>query len=407
MIDTGFIVFNDRTYPNFKKLLAEIGQEFQDSEMSFSVRNTGSGMEYNGHDLNTLFAQRRNIFSPKFYGLVSEIVRFNKLAHKFYEEKNESTSQQLQTLGDCLDQHDFSERFRTHYILPMVAAIWSCSMNDATAFPLKFFLQFFFHHGLINIVDRPQWHVLKGGSSSYIPALTEPFISRLHLNTPIQSIKRDATKKTGGVEITHKNGTDTFDKVIIACHSDQAIKLLSDPNEQESSILGRMKYSPNDVVLHSDDSIMPKRKLAWASWNFRLDDVEQQLNSPALVSYYMNRLQGLPENKTDNTPDFFVTLNGSQYIDDSKVHQRFEYDHPVMDADMISAQQERKLVHGQQHTYFAGAYWYNGFHEDGVRSAVDVVKSLGVDWGESAGSDSLPTLSETDSVNTSSDTKAA
>lgn len=363
-LDTGFIVFNDRTYPLFNRLLAKIGQPFQPSEMSFSVRNLASGLEYNGHNLDTLFAQRRNLLSLSFYRLISEILRFNKQTRGLYENNR----MPLSSLGEFLRQENYSDDFCHHYLLPMVAAIWSCSLRDSLAFPVRFFVNFFYHHGLLDIANRPQWSVIQGGSSSYIPALTAPFASRIHLDTPVERVSRSEE----GVTIVSALGEQEFDYVVLACHSDQALRLLADPSELETAILSRMSYQPNEVVLHQDVSLMPKNRRAWASWNFSLQN-PQQLNEPALVTYYMNRLQGLTD-----APDFFVTLNGTRYIDEKKILRRFVYDHPVMDQAMIHAQSQRDRINGKNRTLYCGAYWYNGFHEDGVRSAVEACEKLGV-----------------------------
>lgn len=365
-IDTGFIVFNDRTYPNFEKLLERIGVEGQPTEMSFSVKNLETGLEYNGHNLDTLFAQRSNLLSPRFYGLVTEILRFNKLTTHMYDQGIHSDI----SLGEFLSSNHFDSFFNDHYILPMVAAIWSCSLNDALAFPLRFFINFFYHHGLLKVTNRPQWYVIKGGSSSYIPSLTKDFSDRIHLKTPVHGIRRMENQ----VVINSALGEQSYDHVILACHSDQARSLLSDITSDEEAILSGMKYQNNDVILHRDIDILPKRKRAWASWNFALIELENQRHKPALVSYYMNRLQGL-----ENAPDFVVTLNGREFIDEKKILRSFNYTHPVMDADMIASQQSRDKICGIDRTHFCGAYWYNGFHEDGVRSALDVCKRFGVE----------------------------
>ncbi|WP_163937638.1 NAD(P)/FAD-dependent oxidoreductase [Paraferrimonas sp. SM1919] len=364
-VDTGFIVFNDRTYPNFLKLLDRIGFRPKASEMSFSCRNELTGLEYNGHNLNTLFSQRKNIFSPKFYKLISEIVRFNNQSKALHS----SNQAKPLTLGDLINDYDFSEHFSEHYILPMVAAIWSCSLEDAAKFPIDFFLNFFSHHGLLNINDRPQWFVLEGGSSSYINDLTAPFADNIHLNTGVLAI----TRHENGVTVTTEHGSQEFDEVVLACHSDQALALLSDKTEDEQTLLSKMKYQSNVVQLHQDESLMPKHKLSWASWNFLLEDKAERSTDPALVSYYMNRLQGFKD-----APDFFVTLNGAHKVDKDKVLREFIYEHPVMDEDMINTQKQRQLICGKNHTHFAGAYWYNGFHEDGVKSALDVCKRFGI-----------------------------
>ncbi|QIR15332.1 NAD(P)/FAD-dependent oxidoreductase [Shewanella aestuarii] len=368
-IDTGFIVFNDRTYPRFEKLMDKLNIESIPTEMSFSVHNAFSGLEYNGHNLWSLFAQRRNIFKPSFYLFLAEIVRFNNACKAIYEADDYP---QL-TLGQYLDENKFSPFFCEHYILPMGAAIWSASINDMRAFSLRFFIRFFQHHGLLNINDRPQWYVLKGGSRSYIPNLTAPFKDNILLNSPVTAI----TREDEGVKVQIANGEwQFFDEVILACHSDQALAMLSDASQDEQEILSAMEYQNNEVVLHTDINLLPKRPAAWASWNYRLDgDNESDMaNRPASVTYNMNILQCLPK----DAPTFCVTLNQTDLIDPAKILRSFNYAHPVFNEASMAAQGKRDVICGKRHTYFAGAYWYNGFHEDGVHSAVDVCNKFGI-----------------------------
>ncbi|GAB2997350.1 NAD(P)/FAD-dependent oxidoreductase [Psychrosphaera aestuarii] len=359
-IDTGFIVFNDKTYPNFLKLLKQININKQATEMSFSVTNPVSGLEYNGNNLNTLFAQRSNIFKPKFWSLISQILKFNKLCKKLYDE---NAIPEKQTLGEFLQINSFNEYFNQNYILPMAAAIWSSSLNQVKQFELSFFIRFFYNHGLLNIQDRPQWYVIPGGSRSYIEPLTADFKDKIKLNTHIVSVSR----KDNGVELTFNEGrTEQFDDVIFACHSDQALALLSDPTDEEKRLLSAMPYVNNEVVLHTDINMLPKRKLAWASWNYLLSGDE---NALASVTYNMNILQGL-----DVKPTFCVTLNKTDAIEPSKIIRKFNYMHPVFSTESQKAQLKRDTICGKNNTHFAGAYWYNGFHEDGVRSGVDVAR---------------------------------
>ncbi len=361
-VDTGFIVFNDRTYPNFQRLLARIGIKAQATEMSFSVHQTRTGLEYNGHTLGSLFAQRANLWRPRFYGFLSEIVRFNLLCKKILKAGRLNDTE---TLGAFLARYGFSDFFAGHYILPMVAAIWSSSLADSRDVPLAFFLRFFNHHGLLNLVDRPQWYVVQGGSRSYIPALTAR-LRDIRLNTPVLSVHRHPT----GLSIETATGVEQFDELIFACHSDQALRLLADASEAERQVLGGLQYRDNEVVLHTDTRLLPREPRAWASWNYWLDGGEDAL--PA-VTYNMNILQGLDAQET-----FCVTLNRSHAIDPDKILRCFTYAHPVYNRDAINAQQRRGEICGRQHTHFCGAYWYNGFHEDGVRSALDVCARFGV-----------------------------
>ncbi|MCD9470497.1 NAD(P)/FAD-dependent oxidoreductase [Photobacterium phosphoreum] len=363
-IDTGFIVFNDRTYPNFEQLLMELDIQGQASEMSFSVHNDNNGLEYNGHGLSSLFAQKKNLFKPQFFHFLYEITKFNRLAKQTAYENIE----QQQTLGDFLQQHDLSDYFTENYILPMGAAIWSSSLADMRNIPLDFFLRFFLNHGLLDIVNRPQWYVIPGGSREYVNRMLVEIKPLIKLNSPVQQVSR----LNDQVYITVNDSVEVFDHVIFACHSDQALALLADSTTNEQQILSAMAYQDNEVVLHTDESILPNEKAAWASWNYHLplisNDSQQQL--PALT-YNMNILQGIDAPET-----FCVTLNQTQDIDPSKILRQFTYAHPVFNRSSIHAQQQRHLINGMENTWFCGAYWYNGFHEDGVRSALDVIEAI-------------------------------
>lgn len=384
-VDTGFIVFNDRTYPNFLKLLARIGVASQPAEMSFSVKSP-EGLEYNGHNLDTLFAQRSNLLSPRFYRFVAEILRFNRQARAWLAERSsvgqspagqapadsseptdslEPTEKPELTLGAFLQAGGFSDYFARHYILPMGAAIWSSTLADMRTFPLGFFLRFFQNHGLLDVANRPQWYVIPGGSREYLGPLTSGWQQQIRLACPVQGIRRLGD----GVVIQSPEGEEHFDEVILACHSDQALRLLQDASEREHAILGAMPYQANEVWLHTDVNCLPARRKAWASWNYLLDTDEQ---ARPLVSYNMNILQGL-----DSPSPFCVSLNPAGKVDESQVLRRFVYDHPVFNLASIQAQQARADICGQGHTHFCGAYWYNGFHEDGVRSALDVATRFG------------------------------
>ncbi len=361
-VDTGFIVFNDWTYPNFIRLLGQLGVGFKDTEMSFSVSDPLSGVEYNGHNLNTLFAQRRNLISPKFIGMVRDILRFNREA---LNDLNQQRIASDMTLGDYLKANGYSERFIQHYIVPMGAAIWSMSLNDMLGFPLQFFVRFFKNHGLLSVSDRPQWCVIEGGSSSYVAPLTESFREQIRLNCPVTRVERDAD----GVTVYSSAGSERFDKVIFACHSDQALALLAEPTRIEQDILGALPYADNDVVLHTDTRLLPSRKLAWASWNYRLGG---PLDQPAAVTYNMNILQGIQSDTT-----FCVSLNQTAAIDPSKILARYTYAHPQYSLAGMAAQARWEELLGANHSYFCGAYWANGFHEDGVVSALRVAREFG------------------------------
>lgn len=362
-VDTGFIVYNDRTYPNFIAMMNEIGVEGRPSQMSFSVRNDSNGLEYNGHTLTTLFAQKRNWLNPKFYSFIFEILRFNRLVK---ECASQSTSEET-TLGDFLTSQRFSDYFCDNYILPMGAAIWSSTLADMRAFPLAFFARFFLNHGLLDVTNRPQWYVIKGGSREYIKPLTKGFSDKIRLNSPVESVVRDQA----GVTLRVNGQSERFDQVIFACHSDQAKKLLADSNGVEREILSDLAYQANEVILHTDESLLPKRKAAWASWNYWLDGSNQEQSRAPTLTYNMNILQHIQAPQT-----FCVSLNSSDQIDKEKILKTFVYHHPVFNRASIAAQSRRNEINGMSRTWFCGAYWYNGFHEDGVRSALDVVRGI-------------------------------
>jgi predicted NAD/FAD-binding protein len=361
-VDTGFIVFNNWTYPNFIRLLSQLGVGFKDTEMSFSVSDPVSGVEYNGNNLNSLFAQRSNLISPKFWGMVRDILRFNREALNDLNQKRIASEM---TLGDYLKSNAYSERFIQHYIVPMGAAIWSMSLNDMLGFPLQFFVRFFKNHGLLSVSDRPQWCVIEGGSSSYIAPLTESFKQHIRLNCAVSRVERDGE----GVTLQSAQGSERFDKVIFACHSDQALALLAEPSRIEKEILGALPYADNDVVLHTDSRLLPKRPLAWASWNYRLGGPADQ---PAAVTYDMNILQGIVSETT-----FCVSLNQTAAIEPSKILARYTYAHPQYSLAGTAAQARWEELLGANHSYFCGAYWANGFHEDGVFSALRVAREFG------------------------------
>ena len=361
-VDTGFIVFNNWTYPNFIRLLEQLGVGFKPTEMSFSVTDPDSGLEYNGNNLNSLFAQRRNLLSPGFWGMLRDIQRFNKEALRDLQEERIDINT---TLDDYLKAGGYGERFILHYIVPMGAAIWSMSMADMLGFPLQLFVRFFKNHGLLSINNRPQWQVIEGGSSAYIEPLTASFRERIRLNCAVTRVERDEE----GVVIHSAAGIERFDKVVFACHSDQALKLLAAPSDAEKSILGALPYADNEVVLHTDTRLLPQRKLAWASWNYRLGGPG---HTRAAVTYDMNILQGIQSDIT-----FCVSLNQSAGISPFKVLAKYTYAHPQYSLAAVAAQGRWEELNGIEHTWYCGAYWANGFHEDGVVSALRVAHAFG------------------------------
>ena len=358
-VDTGFIVFNDWTYPNFISLMKEIGIEGNATEMSFSVKDEQRDFEYNGHTLNTLFAQRRNLVKPTFWLMLRDIIRFNREARELLE----SNEDQL-TLGNFLKQRRYGDLFCDHYIIPMGAAIWSTSTEQMLDFPVKYFARFFENHGLLNVVNRPQWYTIPGGSQEYVKKLSSPFIENVRLNTPVLGISR----KPNFVEIISVAGKEHFDEVVIACHSNQALQLLQDATIQEKEILGSIQYQRNEAVLHKDISLLPNRKKAWASWNYHLDHTQQER---VAVTYNMNILQHI-----QSPPNLLVTLNRTERIYPDKILSKIYYEHPVYNEASVKAQKRHSEISGINNTHFCGAYWRNGFHEDGVVSTINMLKSF-------------------------------
>jgi predicted NAD/FAD-binding protein len=364
-VNTGFIVFNDWTYPNFIKLMDELGVQSEASDMSFSVRCENTGLEYNGTNLNSLFAQRINLVRPSFLRMVKDILTFNKQTVAGLEQGNIPEDQ---TLGEYLEQHGYSDAFRKYYIIPMGAAIWSASEAVMMDFPLVFFLRFFNNHGMLSVDQRPQWRVLSGGSASYIEPITRPFRNNIHLNTAVTRVNR---YKDRVVIHTAKGESREFDQVVFACHSDQALAMLAEPTADETRILSAIPYQMNEVVLHTDTRMMPKRSLAWASWNYH---IPQRSSDCALVTYNMNTLQ----NFKDAPETFLVTLNRTSEINPDKIIDQYRYSHPVFTMDGIKAQQQHHVINGKHRSHFCGAYWFNGFHEDGVNSGLRVAQRFGV-----------------------------
>jgi len=363
-VDTGFIVFNHKTYPNFIALLDELGVEEQLSTMSFGVKCDKTGLEYMGSTINSLFAQRRNIFRPSFWRMILDILRFNREATDLLQASSDDIS-----LGDYLEQHKYSPVFINHYLVPMAAAVWSADLKLMFEFPARYLIRFFHNHGLLSVNDRPNWYVIKGGSKTYANALTSAFKHKIKLSTPVTQVERI----DGGARVTSSEGEETFDAVFFACHSDQALKMIKSPTDAEKQILGAIKYQDNEVVLHTDASVMPKRKIAWAAWNYHLLEGDQ---SRVPVTYNMNILQSL-----DCEDQFCVTLNNTDAIDQSKVLKRLNYHHPIYTEESVAAQARHAEINANRF-YFCGAYWRYGFHEDGVISALEAIKQFEVDISE-------------------------
>jgi predicted NAD/FAD-binding protein len=353
-VDTGFIVFNDWTYPNFIRLLNELQVPWQPSDMSFSVRCEKSGLEYNGTSLNALFAQRSNLLRPSFLRMVGDIVKFNRRAPALLADGGDTVS-----LGEYLRHEGYSPGFVDHYIIPMGAAIWSSRPSDMLRFPARFFVEFFANHGFLSVNERPTWRVIQGGSREYIRRLTASYDDRIRLHTPVAGVQRQPHK----VAVRLQNGSvEHFDQVFMACHSDQALELLSDPSPQEREILGAIGYQANEALLHTDARLMPARRLAWAAWNYHLPAVRHER---VTVTYNMNILQRL-----DARQQLLLSLNRTADVDPGTVLGSYVYHHPVYTTAAVAAQKRRPEINGERRTYFCGAYWGYGFHEDGVNSAL-------------------------------------
>lgn len=359
-VDTGFIVCNERTYPEFLRLLAILGVGTQPSDMSFSVSCRSSGLEYGGSSLNTLFAQRSNLLRPSFLSMVRDILRFHREAPWILEQDDDGL-----TLGGLLEHGRYGRAFAENYLLPMGGAIWSTESASMRDVPARWFVRFFANHGMLSVDDRPQWMVVRGGSRAYAQALVAPFRERIRTSTPVVSVRRFGDR----VEVETAEGSpESFDQIVIATHSDQALKLLADPSPAEREVLAAIPFQENLTVLHTDARVMPRRKLAWASWNYHLNSGSRGV----AVSYWMNRLQSL-----DAPEDWFVTLNDVAGIDPSRVVKRIRYHHPVYRREGVAAQERWSEVNGVRRTWYCGAWWSFGFHEDGVRSALRVAQAFG------------------------------
>jgi len=358
-IDTGFIVFNDRTYPHFTALLAELGVAAQPSSMSFSVSSEESGLEYNGTTLNSLFAQRRNLFRPAFYRMIADILRFNREALRLLQAPRECT------LGEYLERERYSPQFIDDYLVPMGAAVWSTDPARMLEFPARFFVRFFHNHGMLTVNERPQWHTVRGGSARYVEKLIAPFRTRIRLATPVERIAR---RPDGAWVEARGSDAERFDHVFLACHADQALRLLADPTRAERQVLAAIPYQENEAVLHTDTSLLPRQRRAWAAWNYH---VLSPRAPRAVLTYNMNILQSLRSRET-----FCVTLNHSGRIDPRRVIRRLSYAHPLYTPAGVAAQARHAELNGANRTWFCGAYWRFGFHEDGVVSALEAVRDF-------------------------------
>ncbi|MHC4217606.1 MAG: NAD(P)/FAD-dependent oxidoreductase [Planctomycetota bacterium] len=360
-VDTGFIVFNKVNYPNFVRLLGQLGVESQPSTMSFSVRSDRTGLEYNGSSVNRLFVQRRNLLRPRFHAMIRDILRFNREAGEVLAAADLTT-----TVAEYVAERGYGDAFTDEYLVPMGSSIWSCPPATFRGFPIRFVVDFFNNHAMLRVNGRPQWRVITGGSKQYVRSLIRPFRDRIRLSTPVRSVRRLPDR----VEVeTAARGCTHFDHVIFACHSDQALRLLGDASILEHDVLGAFPYQRNDAVLHTDASVLPRRRRAWAAWNYH---IRAEDRDAVAVTYNMNILQTLRSRHT-----FCVTLNDDEGIDPGAVVDRFVYEHPVFTAGRVEAQARHEELIDVNRTSYCGAYWGYGFHEDGVNSALAVCRAFG------------------------------
>ena len=369
-VDTGFIVYNPAHYPLLTRLFTELGVATQATTMSFSVHSEASGVEYNGTSFNTLFCQRRNLLSPRFLGMVRDLARFYRTAPALLDTDGEEPS-----LGEFLAEHRFGDAFRDEHLVPMASALWSSPSARILSFPARHLVQFMANHQMLQVTGRPQWRVVVDGSATYVRAMERQWRSQVRTRVPVRFVRRDAE----GAEVITDARTERFDNIVLACHSDQALALLADASEREREVLGAIAYQDNDVVLHTDATLLPRNPKAWAAWNAH---VPRDPDDACTVSYCMNLLQGI-----DAPVPFVVTLNRTADINPDRILRRMHYSHPVYTHASVAAQARKREIQGLHHTWFAGAYWGWGFHEDGMRSAVEVARALGVRWNAAAGTD--------------------
>ena len=362
-VDTGFLVFNERTYPNLIRLFGELQVPTALSDMSFSVQVPDIGLEWSGSNLNSVFAQRRNLARPAFWRMLRDVTRFNRLATDLAERGVEA--EQQRAIGDFLAAHRFSAEFRDWYFLPMIGCIWSCPTDQMLRFPVATMIRFCHNHGLIQVTNRPRWYTVRGGARHYVEKLLRR-IPDARLNTPVRSVRR--MRATGQVSIATDAGTELFDDVVLACHSDQSLALLDDASAAEREVLGAIRYHRNRAVLHTDTTVLPRRQIAWAAWNYERARADSREQAAVCLHYLINRLQPLPF----KTP-VVVSLNPVSEPRPDSVHGEYDYAHPVFDAAAIAAQRRVPSLQGQANTWFCGAWTRHGFHEDGLMSGLAVV----------------------------------
>ena len=371
-VDTGFLVLNERTYPNLLRLFAELDVEIAKSDMSFSVKVPGNvrtrHLEWSGCSLNTVFAQRANLLRPRFWRMLSDLIRFNRLATAL--AANGEVDRLDQPIGDFLDTHRFSTEFRDWYFLPMIGCIWSCPVEQMLRFPVATMLRFCHNHGLLQVANRPQWYTVRGGARTYVRKMLQA-VPDARLNTPVRSVRRI----DGAVLVALDAGTERFDELVLACHSDQSLALLDDASAAETNVLGAIRYQRNRAVLHTDVTVLPRRRQAWAAWNYERAATGPRDQARVCLHYLLNRLQPLPF-----TSPVIVSLNPATDPRTDAIHAEFDYAHPVFDMAAIAAQQRVPALQGERHTWFAGAWTRYGFHEDGLISGLAVVDGLRKAW---------------------------
>jgi predicted NAD/FAD-binding protein len=372
-VDTGFLVLNERTYPRLLQLFERLGVEIAASDMSFSVQVPDIGLEWSGSDLSSVFAQRSNLFRPRFWRMLRDILRFNKLATAIASTGSEA--QMVQPIADFLAHHGFSDEFRDWYFLPMIGCIWSCPTDQMLRFPVATLIRFCHNHGLIQVANRPQWFTVRGGARQYVEKIVAG-VPDARLNSPVRSIRRVPPGSGAvGVWVATDRGNERFDEVVFACHSDQALALLGDASEAERSVLGAIRYQPNRAVLHTDRSVLPRRERAWASWNYERAAAGHREQARVCLHYLLNRLQPLPF-----TTPVVVSLNPVTEPQADTILGEYAYDHPIFDLAATAAQQRVPQLQGVSHTWFCGAWTRYGFHEDGLMSGEAVVHGLHAAW---------------------------
>jgi predicted NAD/FAD-binding protein len=381
-VDTGFLVFNERTYPGLIDLFKSLDVRTSDSDMSFSVQADVSWLkntlEWSGSDLNTVFAQRSNIFRLNFWLLLKEIIRFNRITTSYIKESlaGKTHENDALSLHAYLEKYKFGEVFQQGYLLPMLGCIWSCELETMLNYPIKSLASFCHNHGLLQVINRPQWFTVTGGSVNYVKKITDA-IEDKRLNTPIVKIHRQEIDNELKVQVYTELGSEVFDGVLLACHAPEALQILYHPSEIEKNSLGAITTQQNTAVLHTDETVMPQRKSAWAAWNF--ENIKENTlydNKGICLHYWINKLQPLPF-----TTNVFVTLNEKRKIDENKVIKRIQYAHPVLDEQAVKAQEIVKTISGISHTWYAGAWMGSGFHEDGFQAGKIAADSILKEFG--------------------------